>query len=129
MPSLQQAVTHWLSQAENKITSGGVTPEDLQGLKQLVQQSAQRQRLLYLHTRAPSITAAVIGMAQHEPVANGCDTLQTRAEWPYATVHEAIVDGWQVVHFPNLMAPYDDREMSYVGYEFILQKLEETIHA
>ena len=129
MASLQQAVTHWLHNAEGKVTSSGVTQEDLQGLKQLVQQSTQRQRLLYLHTRAPSITAAVIGMAQHEPVTGGCDTLQTRTEWPYATVHEAIVDGWQVIHFPNLMAPYDDRELSYVGYEFILQKIEETVHA
>lgn len=129
MASLQQAVTHWLRNAEGKVTSSSVTQEDLQGLKQIVQQSTQRQRLLYLHTRAPSITAAVIGMAQHEPVAGGCDTLQTRTEWPYATVHEAIVDGWQVIHFPNLMAPYDDRELSYVGYEFILQKLEEMVHA
>ena len=129
MASLQQAVTHWLHNAEGKVTSSGVTQEDLQGLKQLVQQSELRQRLLYLHTRAPSITAAVIGMAQHEPVTGGCDTLQTRTEWPYATVHEAIVDGWQVIHFPNLMAPYDDRELSYVGYEFILQKIEETVHA
>lgn len=129
MASLQQTVTHWLRSAEGKVTASGVTQEDLQGLKQLVQQSTQRQRLLYLHTRAPSITAAVIGMAQHEPVAGGCDTLHTRTEWPYATVHEAIVDGWQVIHFPNLMAPYDDRELSYVGYEFILQKIEETVHA
>lgn len=129
VPSLQQVVTQWLSTAQGKLTASGVTQEDLQDLQQLVQQSAPRQRLLYLHTRAPSITAAVIGMAQHEPVANGCDTLQTRTEWPYATVHEAIVDGWQVIHFPNLMAPYDDRELSYVGYEFILQKLEETVHA
>lgn len=129
MASLQQAVTQWLRNAEGKVTSSSVTQEDLQGLKQIVQQSTQRQRLLYLHTRAPSITAAVIGMAQHEPVAGGCDTLQTRTEWPYATVHEAIVDGWQVIHFPNLMAPYDDRELSYVGYEFILQKIEETVHA
>lgn len=128
MASLQQAVTQWLRNAEGKVTSSSVTQEDLQGLKQIVQQSTQRQRLLYLHTRAPSITAAVIGMAQHEPVAGGCDTLQTRTEWPYATVHEAIVDGWQVIHFPNLMAPYDDRELSYVGYEFILQKIEETVH-
>jgi hypothetical protein len=26
------------------------------------------------------------------------------------------------------MAPYDDRELSYVGYEFVLQKLEEVVH-
>ncbi|MCE7983907.1 MAG: hypothetical protein DYG89_22260 [Caldilinea sp. CFX5] len=126
--SLQQAVSQWLAAAEGKTASSGVTQADLQGLQQIVQQARPRQRLLYLHTRAPSITAAIIGMAQHEPVRGGCDTLRTRTDWPYETVHDAIVDGWQVIHFPNLMAPYDDRELSYVGYEFVLQKLEEVVN-
>lgn len=128
MASLQQAVTQWLAVAEGKIGQGGLALHDLDQLRQLLQSSAPRQRLLYLHTHAPSITASVIGMAQHEPVRGGCDTLCTRTAWPYETVHEAIVDGWQVIHFPNLMAPYDDRELSYVGYEFILQKLEEVVN-
>lgn len=84
------------------------------------------QRLLYLHTRAPSVTSPVIGMAQHEPVSGGHDTIRTREDWPYATVHEALVDGWQVIRFPDLRAPYDDKELDYVGFEFILQKLEEA---
>lgn len=129
MSSLQQAVTQWLTAAEGKVAANGLTAAELQGLQQIVQRATPRQRLLYLHTRAPSVTAPVIGMAQHEPVAGGSDTLHTRSEWPYETVHDAIVDGWQVIHFPNLMAPYDDRELSYVGYEFILQKLEEVVNA
>jgi hypothetical protein len=125
--SLQQAVTQWLQTVEGQ-AAGASLSADLQQLRDILGKTAPRQRLLYLHTRAPSITAAVIGMAQHEPVRDGCDTLCTRTDWPYATVHEAIVDGWQVIHFPNLMAPYDDRELSYVGYEFILQKLEEVVN-
>lgn len=128
MSSLQQAVSQWLTQVEGKAASTGITQEDLQGLKQVVTQATPRQRLLYLQTRTPSVTAPVIGMAQHEPHKGQTDTLRTRSEWPYETVHDAIVDGWQVIHFPNLMAPYDDRELSYVGYEFILQKVEEIIH-
>jgi len=34
---------------------------------------------------------------------------------------------FQRLGFPNLMAPYDDRELSYVGYEFVLQKMEEVV--
>ena len=128
MASLQQAVSHWLAQAEAKAASAGITQEDLQALKQVVAQAGPRQRLLYLQTRTPSVTAPVIGMAQHEPYKGQTDRLHTRSEWPYETVHDAIVDGWQLIHFPNLMAPYDDRELSYVGYEFVLQKLEEIIH-
>jgi hypothetical protein len=39
-------------------------------------------------------------------------------------VHGAIVDGWQVVQFPHLQAPFDDSDLDVVGYEFILQKME-----
>ena len=128
MQSLQQAVTTWLTTAETHAANGGVTLADLQQLRQLCQTAQPRQRLLYLHTRAPSIYAAVIGMAQHEPVAGQKDTLRTRADWPYETVHDALVAGWQVIHFPNLLAPYDDRELDYVGFEFILQKVEVVTH-
>lgn len=128
MSSLQEVVVNWLKEAEGKAAQGGLSPTDLQTLQQRVQKTQPRQRLLYLQARTPSITAPVIGMAQHEPIQGGADRLQTRNEWPYATVHEAIIDGWQVVAFPNLMAPYDDRELNYVGYEFILQKLEEIVN-
>jgi hypothetical protein len=124
MTLLQQTIADWLDQANAKLSNGGVAATDLAQLRQLVQSATPRQRLLYLHTRAPSIDAAVIGMAQHEPVAGQKDTLRTRSNWPYATVHEAIVDGWQVIHFPQLRAPYDDRELDYIGFEFILQKME-----
>ena len=84
-----------------------------------------RQRLLYLHAKTPSVTAPVIGMAQHEPVPGGQDTIRTRTDWPYSTVHDAVVDGWQIVQFPVLTAPFDDKELDYVGFEFILQKMRE----
>lgn len=128
MQPLHQVIALWLTNAETQVANGGVTLADLQQLRQLCQTAQPRQRLLYLHTRAPSIYAAVIGMAQHEPISGQKDTLRTRADWPYETVHEAIIDGWQVIHFPNLLAPYDDRELDYVGFEFILQKLEVVTH-
>jgi hypothetical protein len=128
VPALQQVVANWLQDAEAKAAQGGLTQADLQALQQRIQGTQSRQRLLYLHTRTPSITAPVVGMAQHEPIKGGTDTLHTRDEWPYATVHDAVIDGWQIVAFPNLMAPYDDRELTYVGYEFILQKLEEIVN-
>jgi len=128
VPALQQVVANWLKDAEAKAAQGGLTQADLQALQQSVQGTQPRQRLLYLHTRTPSITAPIVGMAQHEPIKGGTDTLHTRNEWPYVTVHDAVIDGWQIVAFPNLMAPYDDRELTYVGYEFILQKLEEIVN-
>ena len=128
MQPLQQAIEGWLTHAEASSANGGVTQADLQQLRQLCQSAQPRQRLLYLHSKAPSIYAAVIGMAQHEPLTGSKDRLRTREDWPYQTVHDALVDGWQIIHFPNLLAPYDDREMDYVGFEFILQKMEVVSH-
>jgi len=48
-------------------------------------------------------------------------------EWPFETVHDALVDGWQIVQFPHLQAPIDDKDLDVVGYEFILQKLTEAL--
>lgn len=127
MSELKTRVSDWLQKAEARMANGGLQAGDLEDLKTLVQAAAPRQRLLYLHARGPSIYAPVIGMAEHEPVAGYEDKIRTRDDWPYDTVHAAIVDGWQVVHFPQQMIPYDDRELDYVGYEFILQKIEETV--
>lgn len=84
-----------------------------------------RQRLLYLHARTPSVFSELLGYTPIEPVAGYRVEISAQVPaWPYRTVHDAIVDGWQVVQFPHLQAPYDDRDLDVVGYEFILQKME-----
>ena len=85
-----------------------------------------RQRLLYLHARTPGVMSDVIAMTTIEPQPGFKPMLEPRPvdEWPYKTVHEAIVDGWQIVQFPHHQAVYDDRDIDIVGYEFILQKME-----
>ena len=84
-----------------------------------------RQRLLYLHARTPSVYSAILGLTQIEPVAgHKVEITATEQEWPYETVHEAIVDGWQIVQFPHQQAPIADRDLEMGGYEFILQKME-----
>jgi len=85
----------------------------------------RRQRLLYLHARTPSVFSAIIGYTPIEPVKGyRAEISAGETEWPYETVHDAIVDGWQVVQFPHLQAPFDDRYLDIVGYEFILQKIQ-----
>ena len=84
-----------------------------------------RQRLLYLHARTRSVFSDIIGLTQIEPVEGFRVEISADAlDWPYNTVHDALVDGWQIVQFPHLQAPFDDRELDVVGYEFILQKME-----
>ena len=125
MTLLKDRVGAWLQAADQKVTNGGLTTEDLAELRNALNTVESRQRLLYLHVREPSIYGEVIGIAEHEPHEDGRDRLQTRAEWPYSCVHDAIRDGWFVVRFPEIRVPYDDFEVDYLGFEFVLQKIEE----
>ena len=87
--------------------------------------AAPRQRLLYLHGRTPSVFSDVIAMTLVEPVSGFASGISAaEQDWPYATVHDALVEGWQIVQFPHQQAPFDDRDLDVVGYEFILQKME-----
>jgi len=126
MEHVGHVIEAWLETAQGKLANGTLGADDLEQLRTLVRAllPTLRQRLIYLHAREPSVYAEIIGMAEHEPIVGKKDIMRTRATWLYSTVQEAMADGWQVIHFPNQMAPFDDREVDVVGYEFILQKLE-----
>lgn len=83
------------------------------------------QRLLYLHAQTPSVFSGIIGYTPIEPISGyRVGIVSEDQEWPYQTVHDAVVDGWQIIQFPHLQASFDDRDLDVVGYEFILQKME-----
>ena len=119
-------VEAWVARARASLANGNIRETDLDDLLASVRAAAQRQRqrLLYLHATTPSIRSEVIGTALHEPVAGSVTQVASQAEWPYKTVHHAILDGWQVIHFPQQRVPFDDREIDVLGFEFILQKME-----
>ena len=86
-----------------------------------------RQRLLYLHPSTPSIRSEIIAMAIHEPIKNSVTQIEnSNIEWLYNSVHDAIIDGWRIIHFPQQRAPFEDREVDVMGYEFILEKMEDN---
>lgn len=124
---IAERVAGWLSRARERLENGGVTASDLEELARIVGgRTVTRQRLLYLHATTPSIRSAVMGMALHEPLPGSITGIDPQAgEIPYTTVGVAILDGGQVLQFPDQRAPFDDREIDILGYEFILQKLEE----
>ena len=127
MPTVFEAVDNWIENARAKLGNGGIQAGDLDQLHHIISanRSSTRQRLLYLHAATPSIRSQVIGMALHEPVQGSVTEIMTEEqEWPYNTVHDAILDGWQVIHFPDQRTELDDTEIDILGYEFILQKLE-----
>ena len=127
MPTAFEAIDRWIDEARAKLEDGGIQQEDLDRLHQIINANRvhTRQRLLYLHAATPGIRSQVIGMALHEPIEGSVTEIVTEEQdWLYNTVHDAILDGWQVIHFPNQRTEFDDREIDILGYEFILQKLE-----
>ena len=127
MPTAFEAIDKWIDEARAKLKNGEIQEEDIDQLHRIISanRKGMRQRLLYLHAATPGIRSQVIGMALHEPVEGSVTEIVTEEqEWPYNTVHDAILDGWQVIHFPDQRTEFDDREIDILGYEFILQKLE-----
>ncbi len=127
--STTDPVAAWVGDARRTLQAGGSLREDdldrlLAGAR--APRSRLRQRLLYLHAVNPSIYVHLVAAAIHEPVAGAITEIDPQApELPYKSVHDAIVDGWRIVHFPQQRAPFDDREIDVMGHEFILEKLEE----
>ena len=127
MPTTFEAIDKWIDEARAKLENSGFQKGDLDQLHRIISanRSGTRQRLLYLHAATPSIRSQVIGLALHEPVEGSVTEIMTEEQdWSYDTVHDAILDGWQVIHFPDQRTEFDDREIDILGYEFILQKLE-----
>ena len=118
-----QRVEAWVARVRQR--GGKIGEEDLEELLAAVRRGQPRQRLLYLHAGSPSIRAPLVGAALHEPVAGSLTQIDPMApELPYNCVHDAILDGWRVIHFPLQTAPFEDREIDVMGYEFILEKME-----
>ena len=125
MNTLTLTVQSLLESAKQKLAEGTLSAQDLELLVEQARTGKTRQRLLYLHAQTPSIGSALVGAAVHEPVPGGVSQMDPIQKDPgYQTVHDAIIDGWQIIHFPLQTAPFDDREIDILGYEFVLQKLE-----
>jgi hypothetical protein len=125
--NLQPAsIKSWIDNARIKLTEGRFSEEDLNELASNCEMSSsQRQRLLYVHADTPSPRSAVLSVYIVEPVPGGAAVqLSAEPEFLYKTVHEALIDGWQIVHFPDQRAVVSDREIDIYGYEFVLQKVE-----
>jgi hypothetical protein len=87
---------------------------------------AVKQRLLYLSAQSTDPRSPAISQALHEPVRGTIVEIDpTRTSLDYETVHDAICDGWRVVHFPDQRGSLDGSEIEVFGYQFVLEKLEQ----
>lgn len=111
----------WIQDASQKLEQNTLQPFDFDVLRLLIQSNLfNQQRLLYLYAKDPHLNSEVIAWSNpHDP-----DPPSTPQERPYMTVSQALDDGWQIVHFPQMGTVSNKNETTLVGCEFILQKLE-----
>ncbi len=124
------SVESLFAQAKAKLAEGLLTRADIEALEAAALAGAKggvgvRQRLMYLHAVTPSIYSGLCAAVLHEPVKGHYATMDPMQKDPeYKSVHDALQDGWRVIHFPLQRAPFDDKEIDILGYEFVLEKLE-----
>ena len=117
MDTATQSIHAWLASAQDKLEAGTLRADD--------RGHRLRQRLMYMHAITPNPSSGLVHVTIYEPTADGVPEITAEEQpLPYNTVLEAVRDGWQIIHFPNQLAPFDDREIDILGYEFVLQKLE-----
>lgn len=111
------------------LAKGTLTVDALSGaFEQVLSENGRRQDLLYLQTNESALHSGVIGMkmlvngeyADDPPPAGPKPTPDDG--WPYATVIDAIRDGWRVISFPNMALSLDENRTYGLGFEFILER-------
>ena len=119
-------VKEQLEQCLDKFRVGTLTEQDLQQALEnangQLDAATKPQRLLYLQATNTSVTSSVEGMSivDSDGVHNGPDDPE---DWPYQTVHEAMLDGWRIVKFPEMTLMLVGENETYgLGCEFILEK-------
>ncbi|MDP7280789.1 MAG: hypothetical protein QGG39_13025, partial [Candidatus Poribacteria bacterium] len=89
-------IYQWITEVRQKIANSGISEADLDQLTTIIKQQQVRQRLLYIHVATPNIRSQVVATGYHEPVKGSVTEIDPDIDdWPYRSVHDAILDGWQ----------------------------------
>ncbi len=87
--------------------------------------SQQRQQVLVLYLSNSALDSNVKGWSLYDGTGQQRFTTGDSEEPPYETGLDALLDGWRVIQFPQLIPPYPNMEYttSFQMYEFIFEKL------
>ena len=87
-----------------------------------------RQKILILYLASSALDDSVRGWTIYDGTGREAHTTGDSGTPPYKTGLDAIKDGWRVIQFPQLIAPYPGLEFStsFQKYEFIFEKLEDV---
>ena len=117
-------VREWLDGCRDKLRTGVLTEADLRRAESLLEaQHPSRQTLLYLYSKSTNPRSSLSAWTLYDP-AVADDPVLPSQEVPYASVLDAVRDGWRIVQFPRPeVYRFSDLDNSYLGYEFILEKI------
>lgn len=86
-----------------------------------------RQQILILHLSTPDLSSNTVAWALYDgTLPKGAMQMNSgdQSEPPYASVIEAMQDGWFVIQVPTL--PYyrrgEEHELGHLPYEYVLEK-------
>ena len=89
--------------------------------------SKLRQKILILYLANSALDSQVRAWTLYDGTGRERPTTGDSDSPPYDTGLEALLDGWRVIQFPQLIppAPGTEYSTSFMRFEFIFEKLEE----
>lgn len=85
----------------------------------------QRQIIMVLYLSNSALDSDVRGWTIYDGTGKTSPTTGDSETPPYKTGLDAMLDGWRVIQFPQLIPPYKDMEYttSYFKFEYIFEKM------
>jgi hypothetical protein len=117
---VKTAIKEWLDDSIEKLKAGELTESDLRGVTAVL--DTERQLLLYLYSKSTNLRSAIGGWALYDATVPEEPILPSQ-DVPYASVLDAVRDGWRIVQFPRPeLYNFSDVDNAYLAFEFILEK-------
>ena len=115
-------VREWIQTGREKYHTGKLSDQDFDRLAQLIE--TKKQTVLYLYSKSTSMRSQIAGWVLYDPDKLDGPELPSQ-EAPYEAVMAAVRDGWRIVQFPiSKLYSFSDVDNDYLGYEFVLEKME-----
>ena len=117
---VKPAIKEWLDTCIEKLKTGELMENDLRGVTTVL--NSEKQLILYLYSKSTNLRSPLGGWALYDPTAPDEPVLPSQ-DVPYASVLDAVNDGWRIVQFPRPeLYNFTDVDNAYLTYEFILEK-------
>lgn len=117
---VKSGIKEWVDDCIEKLNAGELTETDLRGVINLL--GSKKQLILYLYSKSTNLRSPLGGWAVYDATAPDEPVLPSQ-DAPYASVLDAVSDGWRIVQFPRPeLYNFTDVDNAYLTYEFILEK-------